>query len=120
VDQSGNVYVAGEFTGTGGQVDFDPGSGTDKHGTNGSNDAFLSKFDTAGSFLWARNWGGTYDGSDRDELAYNVVVSAAGDAYVAGRFVGSADFDPGAGTDYHSSAGSADAFLIKFLSSGSW
>ena len=59
VDKSGSAYVTGSFPGT---VDFDPGSGVDEHGSiNGSYDVFLSKFDSAGNFLWAKTWGGIDD-----------------------------------------------------------
>jgi uncharacterized protein YcfJ len=41
VDGSGYSYVTGNFAGT---VDFDPGPGEDIHDSNGSLNAFLSKF----------------------------------------------------------------------------
>ncbi len=112
IDASGNVYVIGDFTDT---VDFDPGFGVDNHTSNGNLDAFLSKFDSNGGFLWARTWGGT-GGDD----GYSVAADASGSAYVTGNFEGAVDFDPGPGLDSRTSNGYFDAFLSKFDSSGNF
>jgi hypothetical protein len=112
VDASGNAYVTGDFEGT---VDFNPGAGVENHTANGSLDAFLSKFDPSGTFLWAKTWGGSVDDHGR-----SVTVDGSGNAYVTGQFQGSADFNPGAGVDNHASNGSYDAFLSKFDSSGNF
>jgi hypothetical protein len=110
VDGSGNTYVAGLFNGT--DVDFDPGSGVDNHSSNGAYDIFLSKFDSSGSFLWARTWGGSsYDSG------LGVAVDKYADVYVTGNFDGTVDFDPGGGVDSHDGGG---AFLSKFGPSGSF
>ncbi len=111
VDPSGNVYVAGFFMGT---ADFDPGSGNEIYTSNGGYEVFVSKFDSSGTFQWARVWGGS--GNDR---GYGVAVDGSGDIYVTGSFFGgTVDFDPGSGTDNHTSNGLADVFLSKFDSSG--
>ena len=47
VDSGGNVYAIGYFGP--GEVDFDPGSGVDKHTGPGN---YLVKFDTDGNFQW--------------------------------------------------------------------
>jgi quercetin dioxygenase-like cupin family protein len=115
VDGPGNAYVTGKFQGT--NVDFDPGSGTDSHTSNGGYDVFLTKFNSSGVFTWARTWGGT-----TDDRGLGVALDGSGTAYVTGGFAGTnVDFDPGSGTDYHSSSNYAlDAFLSKFDSSGSF
>jgi len=112
VNDSGSVYVAGEFYDT---VDFDPGPGVDEHSSNGSGDVFLSKFDSEGDFQWARTWGGV----DSDE-GWGVAVDGSGSVYVAGWFGDSVDFDPGPGVDEHTSNGDYDIFLSKFDSEGSF
>jgi len=110
-DISGNAFVAGGYTHT---VDFDPGSGVDNHTSNGgSDDAFLSKFDSSGAFIWAMTWG-----SYIDECGKDVVVDGAGDAFVAGDFHATVDFDPGSGVDIHTPVGDWDIYLSKFSSSG--
>jgi len=120
VDSSGNVVVSGRFRTT---VDFDPGPGVDSHTTNhpqGLNNAYLSKFDPDGNFLWVKVWGGT-GGIGGDE-AYSVTVDTSGDIYVVGDFSSpSIDFDPGDAVDLHTNRsvdGFFDAFLIRFAPDG--
>ncbi len=116
VDGSGNVYVTGFFWYT---VDFDPGGGWDYHTSNGQEDVFLSKFDSSGNFQWALTWGGTIHGDyDRGQ---GVAVDGSGNVYVTGKYMGTVDFDPGDGWDYHYSNGQEEnAFLSKFDSSGNF
>jgi hypothetical protein len=109
LDDSGNLYVTGYFEDS---VDFDPGSGTDIHISEGKDDAFLSRFDSNGNFIWARTWGG--EGNDS---ADGVSVDGSGCIYVCGSFFETVDFDPGPGEDYHVGEGS-DFFLSKFNSNG--
>jgi len=109
-DSAGNIYATGAYSGT---VDFDPGSGTDEHTSNGNNDIFLSKFGSSGDFQWARTWGAS--GPDQ---AYGVAADGSGNIYVAGGFTGTVDFDPDSGTDVHTSNGFDEIFLSKFDSNG--
>jgi len=110
VDGSGNIYVTGYFCGT---VDFDPGGGTDEHTSNGVHDVCLSKFDSSGNFQWVRTWGGSTDNG-----GVGIAVDSFGNIYVTGLFGGTADFDPGSGTDEHTASGTSDVFISKFDSSG--
>ncbi|MCX6645439.1 MAG: hypothetical protein NTY09_03650 [bacterium] len=112
IDATGYIYVTGFYTGT---ADFDPGVGTDNHTSNGLNDAFLSKFDQSGNFLWTRSWGGT-----QQDVGYGVAVDNVDGVYVTGAYQGNVDFDPGAGEDLHQSNGSQDVYMTKFDSSGSF
>jgi hypothetical protein len=112
VDGSGNVYVTGSFEGT---ADFDPDPGVDNHTSNGEYDVFLAKFDSSGSFQWAKTWGGT-----GEDDGYAVAVDGSGNVYVTSYFEDTVDFDPGPGVDFHTSNGYYDVFLSKFDSSGSF
>jgi hypothetical protein len=112
VDGSGNVYITGYFGGT---VDFDPGSGTDTRTSAGFEDIFLTKFDSDGNYLFTKTMGGT-----NHDYGQAIVVDGSGNVYITGNFQGTADFDPGAGTDTHASAGLEDIFLTKFNSDGSY
>ncbi len=127
VDGAGNVYVAGNFIGT---VDFDPDPvKTDTHTShNGTIDAFLSKFDANGQFLWAKTWGGgnvpvnNRDLSGRD-TAYGVGVDGAGNAYVVGPFRNTVDFNPDPTiTETHISNAGAEnnIYLSKFAPDGTF
>jgi hypothetical protein len=116
VDGSGNVYVTGDFQGT--SVDFNPDpTSVDPHSSNGSEDTFLSKFDSSGTFLWAHTWGG----SDNDE-GRGIAVDGSGNLYLTGDFQGtSVDFNPDpTADDPHSSKGEGDIFLSKFKPDGYW
>jgi hypothetical protein len=109
LDISGNVLVTGTFSGTG---DFDPGAGTANLISAGSTDIFISKLSSTGTYVWARQMGGTLaDGA-------NGIESAGGDIYTTGYFQGSVDFDPGAGTNTLTSAGDKDVFISKLDASG--
>ena len=115
-DYLGNIYIGGYFENT---VDFDPGPGEDNHSSSGpfpyqDPDAFLSKFDPDGNFIWARTWGGS-----NDDFAYGITIDQAG-IYVTGLFSDKmVDFDPGPNNDQHSTEGSCDVFLSKFDLDGS-
>ena len=114
IDSSGNLYVAGEFSGI---VDFDPTHADPPHTSNGIQDAFLTKWDANGNFLWARTWGG----AGRD-VAYSVAVDSSGNAYVTGPYRNTVDFDPGPGvTSYTSNAGASNnVYFSKFDTNGTF
>jgi hypothetical protein len=116
-DGAGNLYVVGSFIGT---VDFDPDPvKSDIHtSSGGSIDAFLSKFDPDGNFLWAKTWGG----SGRD-VAYGVGVDSLGNAYVVGPYRNTVDFNPDpAVTENHTSNAGAEnnIYVNKFSADGTY
>src|SRR5438552_2041239 len=84
VDAAGNVYATGGFSGT---VDFDPGPGVFNLTSAGGYDAFVSKLDGAGNFVWARALGSSTDDGN------GIAVDGAGNVYTTGAFQGTADFD---------------------------
>src|SRR5262249_23355510 len=111
VDASGNVYVTGSFSGT---ADFDPGVGTTLLTSSGGADGYVSKFDPAGTFVWARRMGGGSD--DNWPASGAIALDAAGAVYPTGSFAGTATFptDTGSGTaSLSSSRGSPDVFVSK-------
>ncbi len=110
VDASGNVYTTGSFNGT---VDFDPGAGTANLTSAGGDDVFVSKLNASGNYLWAKRMGGT-----SIDIGYGIAVDASGNVYTTGSFIGTVDFDPGAGTANLTSAGGEDIFVSKLDASG--
>ncbi len=89
-DQSGNSYITGSFTN---QMDADPGLGILNLTSNDSSDIFITKLDSVGSFIWAKQIGGT----GKDE-GYSIAIDEASNLYISGIFSDTVDFDPGADT----------------------
>jgi hypothetical protein len=117
VDGSGNVYTAGYFADI---SDFDPGPTTATLSCAGSYDAYLTKFDASGNFVWVRHIGASSAGSTA--YALTVKTDAGGNVYVGGIFNGTVDFDPGVSNNTITANGSDDAFISKLDASGnlSW
>ncbi|MFC1735979.1 SBBP repeat-containing protein [Candidatus Hydrogenedentota bacterium] len=112
VGGSGNVYTTGHFYGT---ADFDPGPGTYNLTLVGEDDMFVSKLDSAGTFVWAKQFGGV-----ESDFGLSVAVDGAGNVYTTGYFEGTTDFDPGPATHNLTSAGGNDIFISKLNSSGAF
>lgn len=111
IDADGNVYTTGYFSG---MVDFDPSTGTFNLISNGYYDVFITKFDNAGNFVWAKKIGA----SDLDQ-GMAIATDAIGNIYVGGSFIGTVDFDPNFGShELTSTGGSPDAFILKLNSDG--
>ncbi len=114
VDANGSVYITGSFSGT---ADFDPSPGVYNLTSAGTDDAFVSKLDAAGNFLWARQLGGT--GVD---YASALAADDAGNVYTTGLFDGTADFDPGAGVYNLTTAGAGplETYVSKLDAAGNF
>ncbi len=105
------IYFTGYFHG---MDDFDPGASTFNLTSGIYNDAFISKLDTLGNFLWAKQLSGN------DFTQGNTITIDSTDAiYLSGQFGGTADFDPGAGTATLYSSW-YDVFVLKLNSNGNY
>ncbi len=85
LDASSSVYTTGYFRGT---TDFNPGSGTFSLAPTSTvqyGEAFISKLDAAGDFVWAKKIGGREGRS---------LAVWAGNIYSTGDLTATADFDP--------------------------
>lgn len=112
VDANGNVYTTGIY---GGYADFDPGPGNAFLTFGGGwSDAFISKLDSAGNFVWAKSISGP-----EDETGVTVTLDQAGNIYLLGSFSGTVDFDPGAGVSTMTSAQVA-GFITKLDTGGNF
>ncbi len=109
-DNSGNVYTTGTFKVT---VDFDPGQGGYNLISAGSEDIFISKLDSTGSFIWAKSFGNI-----SVEKGLDITLDNSGNIYAVGQFTGTVDFDPGPGVFNLNSNGDYDLFICKLTSSG--
>ena len=72
VDSNGNIYSSGLFNGV---ADFNPGAGTESLTSLGSLDAFVSKLDSSGNFLWAIRLGNS-GGDVAKSIAIDVTAVA--------------------------------------------
>ena len=112
LDSYDNVYTTGHFQGI---ADFDPGSGTFNLTGAGGGDIFVSKLDSNGNFIWAKNMVGTsYDGGN------SIAVDSSGNVYTTGEFYKTVDFDPGSSTFYLTSTLFLDIFISKLDSDGNF
>jgi WD40 repeat protein len=109
VDKPGNVYLTGQYAGT---ADFDPGPSVfNLVGTGTLANAFVWKVSSAGDFIYARDF---HTASGFAEGAC-IALDATGELFVAGKFSGTVDFNPGRKISDRitSSDTSYDAFLAK-------
>ena len=101
-DASGNVFLAGSFSGT---VDFGGGALV----SAGIDDIVVAKYSPTGAHLWSQRFGST--GSDVGNF---VATDASGNVFLAGTFNGTVDFGGGALV----SAGGTDIIVAKYSPTG--
>lgn len=106
-DGSGNVYLAGS---TGSSIGI-ASSGHQNTFGGSNNDAYLVKFNSSGIRFW-----GTYYGGSSSDLAMETAIDLSGNIYLTGVTTSSAAI--ASGGHQNSIGGAADAFLVKFNSSG--
>jgi len=112
VDASDNVYLSGETYSASGITTAGGFDNTFDNTYSGNQDAFLVKFNSSGTRLWA-----TYYGYNRQEKGTSVAVDGSGNVYLAGSTNSLTGI--GSGGFQNTFGGAYDAFLIKFNSSGS-
>lgn len=105
---SGNMYAVGVFAGG-----LNAAYGAAMAATNGGTDAFLAKYNSAGTVVWAIKIGGA-----TNDAGNSVACDPAGNVYVTGFFTGTADFDPTATAVNLVSTGAQDVFIAKYSSAG--
>jgi hypothetical protein len=119
-DATRNIYVTGYFgstTLTGPQpADFNPAGGGTVN-TQGHEDCFVAKYAPNGNYVWAFGLGNA--GANTQERAWDIAVDAVGNAYVAGGFHGTVNFNP-LGTAANRSLPDtlAGLFVAKYNSDG--
>lgn len=106
-----SIVTTGYFTGT---TDLNP-EGGDTYTSIGSGDAWVSKLDEDGNFLWGHVFGSTNYMSGND-----VSIDSDGNVYVTGTYDGTVDFDPSAAVFNLTSATGTDSYLVKLDSDGNF
>lgn len=107
IDPFGHLFIVGNFEGT---ADFDPGQANFLLTSAGGYDVFVLHLDSQGDFEAAVSFEGL---DSSDELGYAIAVDDMGSVLITGGFLGTVDFDPGAGTSMLNSAGGNDIFLLR-------
>lgn len=113
---AGNIWVAGLVTSTssaGFRTDFDPGAATVNVIGTSSGYPYFAKYTSTGDFVFAKT---LVVGSSSNANA--IIGDSTGNAYLGGRFQGSVDLDPSAGTLNFSDTGMGDSFVAKYNSNG--
>lgn len=106
IDSLNNVYIVGAFSDS---VDFNPNIGQFNLISTGTVDGFISKWDSNGNFIYAKQLECT--------STVNIVsmdISQNGFVYLTGAYYGTTDFDPSISNLNFSSTGSNDLFLAKY------
>lgn len=101
-DNSGNVYLAGTFSGA---VSFSSAT----LNSAGMKDLYLTKLDAAGNFTWAKQ-----AGSVQDDNVNALAVDAQGNSYITGSFPATIFFD----TLHINAVSTVNAFLVKYNTNG--
>lgn len=118
LDSMENIYIPGAFAGI---TDFDPDTTSTFNLTSaGLTDICITKLDSSGILVWAKQMGGT-----SDEQAKSITVDNNGNVYTIGNFSGTSDFDPSNGIYNLTSlalagSGSSDIFVSKLDASGNF
>lgn len=105
VDANNNVLLCGWFQQS---CDFDPGLGDVSVTSAGLTDFYILKLDSNGDYLKVSRIGGA-----QSESFINFTIDNANNIIVAGTFSGTVDFDPSNGTQYLTSQGLEDLFVLK-------
>jgi hypothetical protein len=103
VDITGNIYLAGRTASTSGIAL----GGFQNYYGGGTNDAFMSAFNSSGNLLWSSYFGGT-----GTEYGNSIIMDATGNIYLSGETSSVAAI---ASSGYQNNySGGRDAFLEKF------
>jgi len=111
MDDSGNVYIVGTFTGT---TDFNPGPGI-FYLAGSSEHTFVAKYNNDGQFIWAHEF--TSASTNR---GYFIGLDSLANIYVGGHLFGTADFDTGGSIYNLTSVGQSDIYICKLNNSGNF
>lgn len=109
-DPAGNIFVAGEFTGS---VDFDPSSASRILSSLGGTDVFVARYTPLGDLTWAVRIGGAQD------ITVNALgMDGGGNLLLGGGFEGTANLDPLGGVTAFTSNGGRDAYILSLTRDG--
>lgn len=122
LDKQGNIILSGCFGPGYDSIDFNPSpiaSFYIKLNSPAYQDIFLAKYDTSGSFIWAKKLGGK-----NEDRVWGMSLCLNEDILLSGDFRDTADFDPSHNTFYLyafiDKVYNMDSFLARYDSSGNF
>jgi uncharacterized repeat protein (TIGR01451 family) len=101
-----SVYAYGVFEGN---IDMDPGAGTQSSTPTGNQDLFVQRLTQDGDLIW-----NSCLGSSSNEEAYGLDVMNSGNLYFTGKYFNTVDFDPDTTTYNLTATGFANPFVAKW------
>nr|MBP9069990.1 gliding motility-associated C-terminal domain-containing protein [Bacteroidia bacterium] len=116
VGATGDGFLVGYTTSSSGISSFGAYQPIYGGASTGWGDAFIARFNTNGTMLWS-----TYYGGAGDDWAYNSVLDASGNIYIAGTTSAASQtvISTTGGHQPVYGGGASDAFLLKLNSAGS-
>jgi len=114
LDASGGAALLGSFSGS---VDFDPSAAIAARTSVGTQDLFLARYGSGGTFASVFSLGGL----NGTASPARVIIGPGDGLLITGSFSGNFDFDPGSGTQALASlgtGGATDAFVAEYSSLG--
>jgi hypothetical protein len=115
VDGYGQLYLTGYFGGT---CDFNPGASINNLTTGSNQSGYIVRLDTSGNYQWARMLYCANAASSSKCFALTLDGVLNPNIYVVGGYIGTNDFDVGAGNLNATAQGGSDAFVLKLDFSG--
>jgi len=112
IDLNDNICLAGSFKGS---SDFDPGVTTFSLTSMYNRNIFISKVNSSGDFIWAKQLSST-----NDQSVNAISNDITGNIYLAGSFNGIIDFDPGPLTYSLTSYNEIGAYTLKIDAAGNF
>jgi hypothetical protein len=114
-DSSGNIYIAGSFTGlVNFEADFYGAETKTSYGNTA--DIFVTKINASGTHAWTRQIGGPDNNG-----ASGIAVDTSGNVYVAGYFESTVDFKADfGGAEPKTSYGNTDIFVTRINANGTY
>jgi hypothetical protein len=107
VDDSGDVYVTGDFYGT---VIFDGSGNNATTGMNPTDNTFMTKYEPNGNYSWTK----TFDTSNGWSYGNSIAIDNGGNIYQVGFFNGTVVFDGVGGTDSFTSPVNGESYFMSY------
>ncbi|HYG16740.1 MAG TPA: SBBP repeat-containing protein, partial [Bacteroidia bacterium] len=112
LDASANVYIVGTNNSAGTGITTPGAYQTTRSSTSAYDDAFVAKFDSAGSLKW-----GTYYGGPDHDIGYSILLDASGNVYISGSAIAGTGIAT-TGAHQVTKGGTTDGFIAKFNPAG--